>query len=259
MLPNILKQPLLGAISNKKGSLMLYNTRTISHSVGLGAVNHHADVLVVQDLLSLIPKTQGGPRSLLKTDGIMGPKTLHAIREFQHKGCGFRWPDGRVDPGGKTIEHLQAKAAQYGETAFWISRMELRDPPAPRTAQTNDTFYEIGGSKSGRKGIYWFAPPGFRLANPDQTLMRLEGRIGESQRFTSTMPRSIAGFQTRTALHSERSPDTDHAIGAVSLMIDNVSLVIRYQHRWIHPTTTPGVLNSPHGWFTFLGEVFDHR
>lgn len=238
---------------------MSHTMRAISHSVGERAANHHADVSVVQDLLNLIPKTQGGPHALLKADGIMGPKTLRAIREFQHKGCGFRWPDGRVDPGGKTIKHLQEKAAQYGETAFWISRLELRDPVAPRTSQTNDTFYEIGGSKSGRKGIYWFAPAGFRLANPTQTLMRLEGRIGESQRFSSATARSIAGFQTRTALHSERSPDAEHAIGAVSLLIDNMSLVIRYQHRWIYPTTTPGLLNSPHGWFTFLGEISSQR
>jgi len=234
---------------------MPHPMRSISHPVGANAPNHQADVSVVQDLLDIVPVAQGGPHALLKVDGIMGPKTLHAIREFQHRGCGFHWPDGRVDPGGKTIQHLQEKAASYGETGFWISRFELRDLAVPRTSQTDDTFYEIGGERSGRRGVYWFAPPGFRLANPDLILMRLEGRIGESQRFTSMTPRSIAGFQTRQALHSERSPDPENAIGAVSLVFDRVPLVIHVRHRWIHPTTTPGVLYSPHGWFTFLGQI----
>jgi peptidoglycan hydrolase-like protein with peptidoglycan-binding domain len=238
---------------------MPHTIRSISHPVGVNAPNHQADVSVIQDLLDMIPVAQGGPNTLLKVDGITGPKTLHAIREFQHRGCGFHWPDGRVDPGGKTIQHLQEGAARYGDTRFWISRFELRDLPAPRTSQTDDTFYEIGGDNSGRRGVYWFAPQGFRLANPQLTLMRLEARVGESQRFTSMTPRSIGGFQTRTALHSERSPDPENAIGAVSLGFDGVPLVIHFRHHWIHPTTTPGVLHSSLGWFTFVGQISRQR
>ena len=238
---------------------MSHARSSISHPVGVNAANHQADVSVVQDLLDMIPVAQGGPHTLLKVDGITGPKTLHAIREFQHRGCGFHWPDGRVDPGGKTIQHLQDDAVRYGDTQFWISRLELRDLPAPRTSQTDDTFYEIGGDNSGRRGIYWFAPQGYRLANPHLTLMRLEGRVGESQRFTSMTPRSIGGFQTRTALHSERSPDPENATGAVSLGFDGVPLVIYFRHHWIHPTTTPGVLHSSLGWFTFVGQISSQR
>ncbi len=219
-------------------------------------MNHPGDVAVVQDLLDTVPARLGGPSKLLKVDGVSGPKTLHAIREFQRRGLGFHWPDGRVDPGGKTIRHLQETAGKNGDTVFRITRCELRDRPEPRTFQTMDTFYRIRGDRSGRTGIYWFATPGARLADPHGALMKLGSRPEEEmQRFTSSTPHSIAGFQSHRALHSERSPDSEHAIAAISLVISDLQ-VIHVRHRWIDPTTTPGIAYSPHGWFTFIEEIF---
>lgn len=235
---------------------MANKAQDISRSVGTNAVNHPGDVAVVQDLLDTIPTSLGGPSTLLKVDGISGPKTQHAIRDFQLRGLGFRWPDGRVDPGGKTIRQLQERAGKNGDTVFRITRCELRDRHEPRTFRTIDTFYRIQGDRSRRRGIYWFATPGARLADPNQAASSLEWRPEEeSQRFTSSTPHSIAGFQSRQALHSERSPDNEHAIAAISLVLGDVQ-VINVRHRWIDPTTTPGMPYTLHGWFSFIKEVF---
>jgi hypothetical protein len=43
----------------------------------------------------------------LKVDGLCYGKTLAAIRRFQKEACGFKWPDGRISPGGKTHARLR--------------------------------------------------------------------------------------------------------------------------------------------------------
>jgi predicted chitinase len=76
---------------------------SISASVGKGAVNKKADVKVVQDLLN--KKISAG----LTVDGLIGPKTIGAIKDFQQTT--FGWADGRVDVGGKTWGALAEGAA----------------------------------------------------------------------------------------------------------------------------------------------------
>ena len=74
----------------------------IRGSVGQGGFNNAADVRIVQRLLNeTIPHGQ----VVLAIDGIVGPKTISAIRLFQ-KTAGLRIVDGRVDPGGPTINCL---------------------------------------------------------------------------------------------------------------------------------------------------------
>jgi len=64
------------------------------------------DVKVVQRLLNAnISKLT--PLSPLKVDGKMGPNTANAIIEFQKRVVGMRQPDGRVDPGGRTLTALR--------------------------------------------------------------------------------------------------------------------------------------------------------
>ena len=78
----------------------------ISASVGDSAHNRPPDVRTVQDLLNRVPLTSGGPLPPLKVDGLCYGKTLSAIEGFQKKGCGFKWPDRRIDPGGRTWNEL---------------------------------------------------------------------------------------------------------------------------------------------------------
>src|SRR5262245_4013809 len=78
---------------------------TISAAVGVGGKNAAEDVRTVQELLNAVQAASGGPVPALEVDGLIGPKTIGAIRRFQK--AQFGWFDGRVDPGGPTIVRLQ--------------------------------------------------------------------------------------------------------------------------------------------------------
>jgi hypothetical protein len=67
-------------------------------SVGKGGKNAPEDVTLVQQLL-VDRGEDPGP-----VDGVVGPRTIAAIEAFQ--GRFLARPDGRVDPGGRTIREL---------------------------------------------------------------------------------------------------------------------------------------------------------
>ena len=79
---------------------------SISASVGAKATNLKSDVTTVQSLLNRVPPEEGGPMPLLKVDGLCYEKSVAAISRFQKLGCGFKWPDQRVDPNGRTWKRL---------------------------------------------------------------------------------------------------------------------------------------------------------
>lgn len=72
-------------------------------SVGEAAINSRPDVKYVQHLLNDWRLSSGG--SSLAIDGIVGPLTIAAIREFQRARSGV--VDGRVDPNGPAIRWLE--------------------------------------------------------------------------------------------------------------------------------------------------------
>jgi peptidoglycan hydrolase-like protein with peptidoglycan-binding domain len=80
----------------------------IKFSVGEGGANDRQDVGIVQHLLNVVRKRDGDEP--LAVDGIVGPKTLAAIRDFQEKNCAVI--DGRVDPGQETLRLLNELAPQ---------------------------------------------------------------------------------------------------------------------------------------------------
>lgn len=77
-------------------------------AVGKGASNRSSDVKLVQQRLNDL---MGPSRQKLVVDGLSGPKTHGMIRDFQSNVLGFRWPDERVDPGGKTLRALNDSAS----------------------------------------------------------------------------------------------------------------------------------------------------
>lgn len=83
----------------------------LSAAVGAGASNTKADVTALQKALqrasdlTLDPKLHPGP-----ADGASGDGTEGAIAQFQRR-LGFRDPDARIDPGGTTLERLNALLA----------------------------------------------------------------------------------------------------------------------------------------------------
>jgi hypothetical protein len=88
---------------DKAAQVYLWEAPELSHlaiteSVGAGGSNRSEDIRVVQDLLRL-NGVDPGP-----SDGVYGPTTLRAIRQFQRRL--FAKPDGRVDVGGYTWSRL---------------------------------------------------------------------------------------------------------------------------------------------------------
>lgn len=77
---------------------------SIYGSVGEGGENQPDDVKTVQRLLNqhVLP-----PLRALKVDGIAGRGTIDTIRHFQEVRLGMKNPDGRVDPGGRTMSKLR--------------------------------------------------------------------------------------------------------------------------------------------------------
>lgn len=81
----------------------------IAASVGENGKNKDSDVRIIQKALNNIMQYNVlAPLSPLAEDGIAGRKTKVAIRQFQRVAVGMSAPDGRIDPGGKTIGKLNA-------------------------------------------------------------------------------------------------------------------------------------------------------
>jgi peptidoglycan hydrolase-like protein with peptidoglycan-binding domain len=106
----------------------------IGKSVGLGGANVKTDVQLVQSLLNLVAPIALAPKPLLNIDGLVGPLTIGAIKQFQSRTLGLS--DGRVDPGGPTFGRLSVLAYQAGGPAAFtgntvrqVSQVTAAPPP----------------------------------------------------------------------------------------------------------------------------------
>ena len=84
---------------------------TIRGSVGKKGQNRRADVKCVQQLLNNHLAQLSPRRQQLVVDGLIGPQTIRAIRDFQAQVVGYKKPDSLVSVGGKTLTQLQARPA----------------------------------------------------------------------------------------------------------------------------------------------------
>lgn len=132
----------------------------VVQSVGNGGRNIPPDVLLVQDLLNKARKKLKDAnmpfqdfRPLVE-DSRSGPKTIGAISIFQRDALKMNPPDGRVDPGGKTIRALYAAA--YSTLAEVVPRTErIKTSPTPHTnTQTGE-----GGGANWNGTLAWGAHP----------------------------------------------------------------------------------------------------
>jgi hypothetical protein len=112
----------------------------IQGSVGHMGTNLRADVRFVQGLLN---RHDLSPLAPLSEDGQTTPLLIEAIRHFQVRYLHMRSPDGRVDPGGRTLARLKSGSSQRGtgenaETrqADRGARAKLVDPRVKETAVT---------------------------------------------------------------------------------------------------------------------------
>ena len=128
---------------------------SIMRSVGEAGDNNRSDVQAVQQHL----RAHGAPS--LKVDGVAGPLTIAAIRNFQQRQRMAR-PDGRVDPHGPTWQALTRGAAAAGGTATAAPRRAApvsgRQPPvarAPAPARAAGAGAAATGALSG--SAWWHA------------------------------------------------------------------------------------------------------
>ena len=92
----------------------------IKASVGRSGDNRPSDVRLVQQLLNEFPIPR--IRAPLVVDGAIGTKTIRRIEAFQASILKLRKPDGRVDPGGKTITALLAGRKRKKTQSLRISK-----------------------------------------------------------------------------------------------------------------------------------------
>lgn len=79
-----------------------WHMATLSASVGAGGKNRPDDVRVVQGGLNRFAVARS-TRLRLATDGAIRDAVIGAIKQLQQVGLGLENPDGRVDPGGRTL------------------------------------------------------------------------------------------------------------------------------------------------------------
>jgi type VI secretion system secreted protein VgrG len=97
----------------------------LTKSVGKNGVNSSADVEKVQTLLNanlhLLPAVKK-----LTVDKRVGALTIRAIEEYQKNVLKMAAPDGRVDPGGRTLQSLEKTARKprpANVTAFVVKTL----------------------------------------------------------------------------------------------------------------------------------------
>ena len=77
---------------------------TLKGSVGEGGKNAPEEVILIKSLLNQYLGSV--PYNPLPLGGTTDDKLKQAIRNFQKRVVGLKNPDGRVDPGGRTLRHL---------------------------------------------------------------------------------------------------------------------------------------------------------
>lgn len=110
---------------------------TIRNRVGRGQVNQRDDVILVQTLINQ-QINRIAPLAPLKVDGLVGDRTINAIMKYQQVVVGLRQPDGRVDPGGKTIQALQGIAGPGYGYPPGVQPVPTPGPPGGITAPKAD-------------------------------------------------------------------------------------------------------------------------
>ena len=148
----------------------------IAHSVGIGGMNQPADTKTIQGLLNQVAPIALAPKPLLTVDGVVGPLTNGAIRQFQSRTGGPT--DGRIDPNGPTIARLNVLTYKPGSTAKGFAATAPTPPtPAmtpmqaameaiPRAQMwTNAALMQIAGLRAATSVSLFNLPP-----SPDVTM-----------------------------------------------------------------------------------------
>lgn len=82
----------------------LFGSPALTGSVGKGGANNPTDLKIIQALLNVYRRTNGEPA--LPRDHAAGASLAPHIEHFQKQQLKTPAPDGRVDPGGRTLRGL---------------------------------------------------------------------------------------------------------------------------------------------------------
>ncbi len=100
----------------------------LKDSVGRHGANGRHDVLTVQQLLNQ-NRSFLGPRQQLTVDGHCGRHTIDAILQYQQRVVHMHVPDGRVDPGGRTLKSLLGWSVHSVHLADSVRRYQQVQSP----------------------------------------------------------------------------------------------------------------------------------
>jgi hypothetical protein len=109
--------------------MALHMSYAIQASVGEWpwAANNRADVEAIQVLLNEHAARLGYAK--LPVNGMVSPQMIQDIRTFQEKVVGMKMPDGRVDPNGATLRHLNAPVGAPPPPAFQPKYVDVFSHP----------------------------------------------------------------------------------------------------------------------------------
>lgn len=124
----------------------------IGKSVGTGGANVKTDVQLVQSLLNLVASIALAPKPLLKIDGLVGPLTTGAIKQFQARTLGLS--DGRIDPGGPTFGRLSVLAYRAGGPSAFTGNTVRQVTQAPAAPQPKPTPLEAARAAAPRAQLW---------------------------------------------------------------------------------------------------------
>lgn len=113
----------------------------IEESVGKGGKNNVADVLKTQVLLNrfLLAGSLPSNLPLLPLPFVTDAMVL-AIEAFQHDIMGVGKPDGRVDPGGKTLKRLNGSVPSALDPVPKTTKGKGVEPPSPPNTAGTESF-----------------------------------------------------------------------------------------------------------------------
>lgn len=233
----------------------------LAGSVGLGGKNLKADVIRIQDTLNAIPAAEGTPARLLSLDGIAGPKTCEAIRQFQLKHFGFRGADGRVDPGGQSERRLGELLATHGSSQWSIRRVEAAaaahtNVAGVRTTRSRDRFFEIADGRGQQRALYFFLPPEITTPPRAHEVPPLRDRF-ERNPFQTIRPCGVFSFiglgsYTEVSDTPDRARITIRVRPLASHVTGTGELSLQVQHQWLQPSSEPGVRIDLNGILAFV-------
>lgn len=188
---------------------------SISASVGRDGLNQPADVKVVQALLNKRGFDCG------QVDGRCGRRTVQAIISFQSRFA--RAPDGRVDPGGKTLARLNSQEATLPPKPQ-LNESLTRTVPAPLRSAINGGLTPVTNARLKRNITSASVGP-FRVTGLGPAVKSLGEVMTEIQRMRPEVYKALgtAGMLCCRYVRGSTSSISNHSWGtAVDLTINGV-------------------------------------